>query len=129
MAITPREAAKINDVAELKAIEDMEGYIDGILHKQFRTGMNVVVDGGHLNTAGGQGFSTRALEEVLKRFRSAGWAIRKKSTKERFGGSTHNYIFSEQERISVSYDPREQGKGCAPWYECDNEGKDPSHMR
>ncbi len=94
MAVTPGEAAKINDANEKKAIKEMEEHIDGVLNKQYLTGTEVRIESGDIQKAGSVGFTVRALEEVLNRFKAAGWHIKKKKTQERYGGSSHGYAFS-----------------------------------
>lgn len=73
MAITPGQAGKITE-AEIATVERMEAAIDGLL-KDGNQGSGAV-----RITAGLSGLSKRCRQEVLRRFRAAGWAIKKERT-------------------------------------------------
>jgi hypothetical protein len=94
MAVTPGEAAKINDAAERKAVDDIEATIDGLLNADYRTGLSVTVDDKTIRDAGGKGYTDRAWTEVKKRFQNVGWQIRKKSNPDRFGGGYPFHVFT-----------------------------------
>ncbi len=127
MAVTPSEAAKINDAAEVKAIKEMEAHIDGCLNKSFRTGMSVSIGIGEITKAAGNGYSKRAWEVVRERFESAGWEIKKKRTKERYNMESNSYLFSAS---AVAPPYAYGGSGSAPTqWDVDNEGKDQSQIR
>lgn len=100
MAVSPREAAKLNDESEIKCVELMEQHIDVRLKKQFRTGMSVSIYASTLRKL--PGFTQRAQEEVFKRFRGAGWNITKGSVPDRLGSETV-YEFSELKNASLNY--------------------------
>lgn len=101
MATTPREAAKINDVNERKSIVEMEAHIDGVLNAQFRTGTKVEVSSRDIRKAGGVGYSARALDDVLDRFRAVGWTVKKKRAKDHY--ESDYYVFSETANPSDQY--------------------------
>lgn len=112
MAVTPEEAAELNDAAERKSVEEMEKTIDGILNKEYRTGTSVPITFNTLKQAAGDGYTERALTEVKLRFKDAGWQIKKNKT--RLGGYT--LVFSARTRTEPSCDPREHTSP-PPWYE------------
>ena len=91
MAVTPEEAAKINDAAERKAVEEMEATIDGLLNAQYRTGTSVHVPMSTIKQAGGDGYSERAWLEVKRRFQTVGWQIKKKTENGYMAGTGFNF--------------------------------------
>ena len=130
MAVIPREAAKINDVAERKAVKEMEEHIDGILNKDFRTGTTVRIPANDIRKAGGPGYSERGRDEVLAKFKAAGWIIKKKRTQENYGGASHGYAFSED--TSHDADLYKCHAPTAPtptMFDADNEGLPPESQR
>lgn len=126
MAVTPGEAANINDAAELKAIEEMEKHIDGCLNRSFRTGMSVALSYNDILAVAGDGWTKRAWLEVQRKFEAVGWTIKKKRNRERYGGSD-KYVFSAVPVVTA-----DDIGGCVgppSWYEADNQGKDQSQIR
>jgi len=109
MAVSPREAAKINDELERKSVELMEEVIDTRLNKEFRTGQKVEFWAQTLRKI--PGWTKRAQEEVFRRFRAAGWKISPRDIPDR-QGSERVYDFSETPTHSYNY--QEQG-GPPPW--------------
>lgn len=122
MAVTPGDAAKINDAAELKAIAEIEAHIDGCLNKSFRTGMSVSISDKEIMTAADGGWTKRAWEEVQNRFRKVGWSIKKKRNRERYGGSDE-YVFSATPREMGPTGQRKVSAGPPTQWDVDNEGK------
>jgi hypothetical protein len=120
VAVTPGEAAKINDAAEAKAIEDMEAHIDGCLNKSFRTGMFVSISDKEILLSAEGGWTKRAWEEVKRRFEDAGWQVKKKRNRERYGGSD-SWIFSATPEIPTASVVTTKTRN--NWYDADNEGK------
>lgn len=111
MAINPRDAAKINDEAERKAVELMEESIDTKLCKEFRTGKGVEFYAQTLRKT--PGWTNRAQDEVFKRFRSVGWQITTRSLPDRQGSETV-YDFTEAPHLTASNDSR-QHLHPVPW--------------
>lgn len=91
MAITPGEAAKLNDAKEREAVLRMEKLIDEALKKEFRTGGSVGV--GRQDLSRIAGWTKKAQEEVFKKFKSAGWTITEKTVPDRMGSYTE-YVFT-----------------------------------
>jgi hypothetical protein len=128
MAVTPREAAKINDKNERKAVVEMESHIDGVLSAQYRTGTKVTLSAGEIRKAGGVGYSDRALDEVLSNFCSVGWSVKKKSHKERYGANSYSYQFSEAASSMVQLQA-ESFQNRNSQFDADNEMLPPEKQR
>jgi hypothetical protein len=112
MAVTPRDAAKLNDESERKSVKLMEASIDQKLGKEFRTGHTVEIWAATLRKT--PGWTKRAQEHVFKKYRASGWQVNTKLVPDRQGSETV-YEFKEAP-VAPSHDFREQAAP-PPWYE------------